>query len=303
MLFGIFALLLQCNHVTMSSSFEWILYSHKMGNQCLLYDERLFCQDQDLLPGNLLSCMNGLRWNFLTLKENNSTTDDLISWQIPFEAVELYANYLDTSSTNSFICNCTHGRFGPACQYMLFSDQSTIAEILENQLSDPNQRESELLTCLVDSIECNAGLLCLEWRQVCDGIVHCDNEVDEAECYLLEFQNCAFDEFQCRNSMCIPLEFLFDGVIDCMDVSDEQEVMRKIQEILKTCPIKSTWECDERLCRKDEFSCGDGQCIHWSNLIHHQDRCENTRDLAYNCEIAAFGTMSSGVCRRKGNGE
>ena len=299
--YGIVLFLVQANGVATMNNFEWMLYSPKLGDHCLLYDKRLFCRDITSLPNNILPCTYGIIWSFSMLKENDVSTDDLLSWQIPFEVVERYADYLDTSSTDSFICNCEHDRIGPTCQYSLFSDQLTIGEILESQLINPHLREGELHGCLVDSIECNAGLLCLEWRQVCDGIVHCDNGVDEAGCSLLEFQKCEFNEFQCRNSMCIPVEFLFDGVPDCMDSSDEQE-LRKIRDLFSTCPTKSTWECDERLCRKDEFSCGDGQCIHWSNLIHHQVTCKNTRDLTFQCEVGSLTTMSNGACRQKRSG-
>jgi len=295
-------LLLQRNNATTINGFEWTLYSHKVGDHCLLHDERLFCRDQDSLPSNVLSCTKGIIWNFSTLKDNSINTDDLMRWRTPFEIVEDYASYLDTNSKDGFICNCTRDRIGSACQYMLFSDQPTIAEVLKKQLRNPHLRDTALFTCLVDSVECNAGLLCLEWRQVCDGIVNCDNGADEAGCDVLEFQKCASDEFQCRNSMCIPTEFLFDGAIDCMDSSDEQE-LTKIRESFSTCSVKPTMDCDERLCRKDQFSCGDGQCIHWSNVIHHQKSCANARDSAYHCEAAGLITMSSGVCSQKKSGE
>ncbi|CAF1454582.1 unnamed protein product [Rotaria sp. Silwood1] len=292
-----------CSIMLAIQNFEWILYSHAEKDHCFMHDYRLFCRDQNSSRSDLASCTPEIAWNFSTLEQYNINTDDLLNWQIPFDVVEHYADYLNTGSMNSFICNCTYDRIGPSCQYKLISDLPTIGEVLKNQLLHPHERESELPACLIDGIECNAGLLCLEWRQVCDGIPHCDNGIDEAECYLLEFQKCASDEFQCRNSMCIPLEFLFDGTIDCMDRSDEQEI-RRIRELVATCPTKSTLECDERLCRKDEFSCGDGQCIPWSNLIHHQNSCKNARDAAYHCEaIEKFATMPSGVCRYNGRGK
>ncbi|CAF4195689.1 unnamed protein product, partial [Adineta steineri] len=297
---GILMFFLQYDNVVTMNSFEWILYSHNGYDNCLLYDQRLFCRDRDLLSNNLSSCTQGTTWYFSTLKENNMNTDDLLKWRIPFETIERYADYLANNSTNSFICNCTHDRIGVRCQYLLPANLSTIAEISKEQLREPAVREVALHTCLVDMIKCNTGLLCLEWRQVCDGIVQCDNGADEIECHVFELQNCASDEFQCRNSMCIPNEFLFDGTIDCMDSSDEQEV-DEIRKIFASCPTTTIWECDERVCRKDEFSCGDGQCIHWSNLIHHQNSCKNTRDLAYQCELQAFPTLANGFCRQKGN--
>ncbi|CAF4093060.1 unnamed protein product [Adineta steineri] len=290
---GILMFFLQCDNAVTTNSFEWILYSHNEYDNCLLYDQRLFCRDHDLLSNNVSSCMQGTMWYFSTLKDSNTTADDLLKWRIPFETIERYADHLDNNSANSFICNCTHDRIGTVCQYLLPANLSTIGELSKEQLRDPAARETGFYTCLVDMITCNIGLLCLEWRQVCDGIVQCDNGADEVGCHDFELQNCASDEFQCRNSMCIPNEFLFDGMIDCMDSSDEQEV-ETIRKIFGSCPTTSIWECEERLCRKDEFSCGDGQCIHWSSLIHHQYSCKNTRDLAYQCELQEFPTMANG---------
>jgi hypothetical protein len=80
---------------------------------------------------------------------------------------------------------------------------------------------------------CNSDVIYLEWRQICDGIVNCLDASDEFNCHLLELNKCEIDEFQCRNGMCIPIELLFDVTLDCIDLSDE------------------------RLCRKDQFSCGN----------------------------------------------
>ena len=221
-----------------------------------------------------------------------------------FKNIERYAQYLDliTSSniigyeSDLFICNCTTNRIGLSCEYELFSDLFTLVQVFQFQLSRPAERNNEIPACFVDEIQCNAGMLCLEWRQVCDSIINCDNGADEINCHLLEFYNCASDEFQCRNGMCIPLEFLFDGSIDCMDTSDEQEMFNTLT-FSERCPLKSTLECDERLCSKNEFSCGDGQCVHWSNLIHHRETCRNYRDVVYRCEsVPRMGRGINGIC-------
>ncbi|CAF4128023.1 unnamed protein product, partial [Adineta steineri] len=229
------------------------------------------------------------------------TTDALFSWNIPFDDIEQYAAYLNKNSsvdmTEMFVCNCTRNRIGSSCQYEQPSGISTIGQIIENQISRIKDRLNEIITCLIDEIQCNTGLLCLEWRQICDGISQCDDGADETNCYLLEFNHCEKDEYQCRNGMCIPTEFLFDADFDCMDMSDEQENQLLYAPFLR-CSKKSTWACDERLCRTDQFSCGDGECIHWSNLIHHRTMCDNLRDLTYNCEtIRDFTTFPTGICR------
>ena len=55
---------------------------------------------------------------------------------------------------------------------------------------------------------CDSSLLCLDWRDLCDGIQHCMFGYDEENCDKLEFN-----------------------------------------------------ECDDRLCPRSQWLCGDGQCI------------------------------------------
>ncbi|CAF1016779.1 unnamed protein product [Adineta steineri] len=111
----------------------------------------------------------------------------------------------------------------------------------------------ETLTIFIDGIICTGADLFLEWRHVCDGTTQCQNGADEIDCHLLEFQKCEPDEFQCRNGMCIPVEFAFDARPDCMDWSDEQQ-LSELYKRYYDCSMKSTFDCDDRLCRKDQFS-------------------------------------------------
>jgi hypothetical protein len=54
--------------------------------------------------------------------------------------------------------------------------------------------------------------------------------------------------------MCITKEFLYDIVSDCMDSTDEQQ-------LYNTSSLDITIDCDEQLCRKNQFSCGDGTSV------------------------------------------
>ncbi len=288
---------------------EWTLYwtDKTHGDyDCLFYDSRFFCRrPNDSLIIREPIC-NGILWSMADLKRNNVTTDMLFEWHHPHDNVERYGRFLQKSSEdNNFIlegetiCNCSSNHFGADCLYERVKG-STIAEVLSEQLSRPTERQMEIIACYVDGIHCNAGLLCLEWRQICDGIMQCEDGIDETNCHLLEFHRCAPNEFQCHNGMCIPEEFLFDGMIDCMDKSDEQETWFIIN-IFVPCPTKSKFDCDELLCKKSEFSCGNGQCIHWTNVINHQQPCQNRRDAFYRCETLPdekqFSTFDSGICR------
>lgn len=291
---------------------EWILYSTNKVNgdyDCLFHDSRLFCRRPNDSLVNQRSVCDGTVWPMKDLKQNNVTAEMLFDWLHPHDNVERYVRFLQRSTENNFIlenetlCNCSGNNLGVDCLYER-AIESTIEEVLLWQLSRPLERNMGVITCFIDGIQCNAGLLCLEWRQICDGIMQCEDGIDEANCHVLEFYRCASNEFQCHNGMCIPEEFLFDGMLDCMDKSDEQDIWSTVSHFA-SCPRKSKYDCDEHLCRKNEFSCGDGQCVHWTNLIHHGNPCQNRRDAFYRCEILAnetnIRTLTSGMCRAGGS--
>jgi hypothetical protein len=101
--------------------------------------------------------------------------------------------------------------------------------------------------------------------------------------------------------MCIPKEFLYDTMPDCMDSSDEQEI-DEIYAFYSKCLLHSISDCDERLCRKDHFSCGDGTCAPWWSVIDHSNGCKNSRNAAYICEtvdhIITDHAVWSGICEQ-----
>ena len=72
------------------------------------------------------------------------------------------------------------------------------------------------------TLECHSGMLCLDWRDICDGIQQCLEGKDEDNCDLLEMNRCdEEEEYRCTNGMCITQEFFLDGELDCLDWSDE----------------------------------------------------------------------------------
>jgi hypothetical protein len=62
------------------------------------------------------------------------------------------------------------------------------------------------------TLECNYGLLCLDWRNICDGQQQCMYGLDEENCDKLEFNECEQDEYRCDNGMCIAEEYWLDGI-------------------------------------------------------------------------------------------
>jgi hypothetical protein len=251
------------------------------------------------------SCYYGTSWAFSLLKEKDVKTSDLIDWLIPLEIIEQYAEYLSetipSSLAHRFICNCTMNALGRQCEYNLLKLKEVPGEVLNWQSTRSDRRSYDSMISFVDGIECNTTFHGLEWRQICDGITDCANAIDESDCHLLEFHKCESDEFQCRNGMCIPLEFVFDARPDCIDFSDEQE-LDEMYKAYYLCDRKSTIYCDTRLCLEDQFSCGDGECVSWTAIFGYSKGCSNFRHAAYSCETidkhVAVHPLLAGICQQ-----
>ncbi|CAF3776458.1 unnamed protein product [Rotaria socialis] len=85
----------------------------------------------------------------------------------------------------------------------------------------------------------------------------CMSGLDENNCDKLEFNECENDEYRCMNGMCIPEEYFLDGEFDCLDWSDEIQYYDD-----GNCPIEeASAQCDDRICPRNQWPCGDGQCI------------------------------------------
>ncbi|CAF4485055.1 unnamed protein product, partial [Rotaria magnacalcarata] len=150
-----------------------------------------------------------------------------------------------------------------------------------------------------ETLICNSGLMCLEWRNICDGKQNCLDGKDEEGCDLLEFNECELDEYRCDNGMCIPEQYWLDGEFDCMDMSDERKFTRGME-----CAVKfDTFLCDERICYPYTTSCGDGHCVMlaylWDYSTSTDWSCLNMRERNYLCEITTakqLWTMENGMC-------
>lgn len=72
------------------------------------------------------------------------------------------------------------------------------------------------------------------------------------------------------------------------------------------CPFDTNaMNCDEHLCNRDWYSCGDGQCIEWyirtafQRHLKTRDECFNKRHLNYMCEASPHRrawTTKDGLC-------
>ena len=91
------------------------------------------------------------------------------------------------------------------------------------------------------------------------------------------------------------------GYYDCVDWEDEY-----YDESGEWCSFEpNSMECDEHICRRDMYSCGDGQCVSWPTRVAFQrfiraDKdCFNKRNLNYMCEASPHQrawTLESGLC-------
>ena len=126
---------------------------------------------------------------FSKLKQQNITAEQLYSWSTPIDLIEDYQIYLntnDTSLSNKRFYNCTLPRFGSHCEYQLIhysSHYSSFYDLIKGFYSSL-YHVSPTLTCY-KHLQCEHDtiLSCLQWTDICDGIVNCLNDgIDEKDC-------------------------------------------------------------------------------------------------------------------------
>ncbi|CAF1220896.1 unnamed protein product [Rotaria magnacalcarata] len=229
----------------------------------------------------LHDCFRGQSFSFGQLKGKQVQSTDLLSWNIPVDLIDTYV-LSDTVLDNEFICNCSSGYFGPRCEYSFdFFVPIEFKDLVYKQLlSRPRMTYSQVnstnVTCYQGLIaqECDKTIICLDWRQICDGVLDCANGADERECLSLESNECidSANDYRCMDGRCIPRNFLFDKQFDCMDKSDEGEDVYIFDAI---CAWEPSIVCEETwLPQRGEFQCGDGE-------IAQTSFCVNNRDAVY----------------------
>ena len=103
--------------------------------------------------------------------------------------------------------------------------------------------------------------MCLDWREICDGKNDCADSEDEVDCWKVELNVCAENEYRCHSGHCIPKQFYRDGTTspDFADGSDEYMFSST------NCVEHPEFPCEEHTCysrwNEIQFACGDGQCI------------------------------------------
>ena len=281
---------------------------------CLYHESMLYCRrpSQPIIlqrdNGTHLCHHGGISHSFFSLWQKNvSVYDVLHGWRSSLDKAEEYAHYRlhanksnETTTTGEFLCQCNHSAsFGSHCEYRLpvgtTFDETVFAKFWGNTTKLMYGGDIVCYTTL----ECNSGLLCLDWRDICDGQQQCMSGTDEENCDKLEFNECEDDEYRCENGMCIPDEYFLDGDYDCMDLSDEREPFNGTQ-----CPFQAAgFECDDRICPRNLWSCGDGQCVSIAARFPISSAggisCMNRRDQFFWCETVVnetLWTLPNGRC-------
>lgn len=164
---------------------------------------------------------------FRDLIDQNIHPQQALRWSWTIEMADLYASFFYNTSLFSpshqdlFVCNCTQtGTFGKYCEYQLTHHQTTFGQALDKQFNQKKDGDSwntqryGNIICY-ETLDCPSSPLCLDWREICDGVQRCENGTDEENCDKLEFNECEDDEFRCINGMCIAEEFWLDGECCC----------------------------------------------------------------------------------------
>ncbi|CAF4144729.1 unnamed protein product, partial [Adineta steineri] len=230
--------------------------------------------------------------DYLTLDQLyrlNVTSHEILMWSSSIDLAEKYEYYLSqpiqSNLSNEKFFNCTQPWFGSRCQYSLEINEDVLVWNSFEMTSTDNIFHR---TCYI-LLECDRGgaLMCLDWREICDGRIDCLNGgVDENQCFNLEINECNDDEYRCHYGLCIPKTFLE------MDFHEAQCLDRSDYFADRVCEgfyfNFNLFECEEFICRPDEgkFSCGDGQCV------EDYGQCDNNRHLSLAQLISVRGNLS-----------
>jgi len=285
------------------------IYTDVDGSYCIYY-YTYFILDSEYYPQHHLYtyCIRSSRYlkvgsigiqSFMTfneLRQKNIASYDLVSWSAPIDIIERYEMYLKNISTGNDsqrFYNCTWPLFGPVCQFRFSIQHNLLPHLIQNSMRLPfpsdKSIESEILnshTCYVN-LACNyiyQKPMCLTWRDICDGKVHClNNEIDEKDCFQLELNQCdETTEYRCHNGQCIPIEFFRDISLypDCLDQSDE------FIDYSETCYLHPSMRCDDHICRPDPslIHCQDGEC--------HEIDCRNGQIERWTLALTITSTIS-----------
>lgn len=212
----------------------------------------------------------GTSYQFDELYSMNITIEQLWEWFAPIDLIDDYGQYLSQTEklvdqSQQIYCNCSNEySFGKSCEY---------------ELSSSDEMKYTISCYILFNCTTYTGF-CLDWREINDGMIHCQNGEDEKHFLDMETNECDnTSEYRCRNGLCIPRSFLLDRTFDCPDRFDEQMNAQLVYDHNILCSRNFlTADCEESRMGLNYFSCGNGQYIDMSH-VYSLD-CSNYRDVS-----------------------
>ena len=127
---------------------------------------------------------NGQLWSFKELSFFNVSPSNVLEWSSSLEQIDLYSKYLFNKSLemkDDFICNCTDpSSFGKFCEYQFYGQSNSFDDAIIKQfqpLENYTMKSGKVHVgsqlhdnrpCYMTRT-CDSGLMCLDWRHICDG--------------------------------------------------------------------------------------------------------------------------------------
>ena len=247
------------------------------------------------------------KFTMMQLKEQNITSNMLLAWSSTIDFAEDYQIFLNSdpivsSKKERVFYNCTSSWFGPFCRFNFDYRKDQSFDDIVTFIFDSKTRVSKeaQISCYI-YLQCQTQLTCLDWREICDGKNDCFDGSDEHQCWQLEVNACAKNEYRCHNGQCIPIEFFRDGSLnpDCLDRTDESLQRGD----LSVCRKDPAFRCEEHLCHPGsaDFPCGDGQCTNGLYPCFNGRSITLTGDFCSNataCWMQLNNQVDSKWCRK-----
>jgi hypothetical protein len=200
--------------------FDCVYHVYDNGEE-IPYCQRLY--EDVILDRNITWCENqGEIFSFRSLISRNILPNEVLDWNSGIEMADLYAHFFYNRSfiedaDNHYLCKCVkQGTFGKHCEYQLTHNTDLFSDAIGAQFEQKRNGDSWNTQKFGDilcytTLRCDSGLMCLDWRDISDGIQQCSGGYDEENGEKLEFNECENNEYRCANGMCIPEEFWLDG--------------------------------------------------------------------------------------------
>jgi hypothetical protein len=244
-------------------------------------------------------------YTFEQLRDQQHANARILSiLSVPVDVIERYQEYLEKPSASSFSAEhvyiCNPSWFGSYCQYTFGTDSNSFDGMVKRAfewkyspffLKTIDILQFTNLSCYTH-LACDLGpgqFTCLDWREICDGKVHChESGTDEMGCFELEVNECAENEYRCHNGQCVPEEFYKDNPYDpdCTDSSDENFFGVNEADPGMTfidCYKDPAFRCEEadHSFFRTYTTCGDGGRSFLHFPLHNlENSCTNNRNTA-----------------------